>query len=129
MSRIIRLEVAVDGVFATGYRADGLILSTHGSTATACRRAAHRVPDHGAVVLTRSARTPSQRPIGLPATQRISITLLTDQDVMLTLDGQGLRAQGARHRRGAPGLPRGRLLRVPKRLLLGAPTKFIVGRR
>ena len=28
MSRIIRLEVAVDGEFATGYRADGLIIST-----------------------------------------------------------------------------------------------------
>ena len=42
-----------------------------------------------AVVLTPiCSRTLTNRPIVLPATQRISITLLTDQDVMLTLDGQ-----------------------------------------
>jgi NAD+ kinase len=34
------------------------------------------------------SHTLTNRPIVLPATQRIAITLLTDQDVMLTLDGQ-----------------------------------------
>jgi NAD+ kinase len=51
----------------------------------------------------------------LPATQRISITLLTDQDVMLTLDGQvgfALKARDVVEVRRAAA--RTRLLRVPQ---------------
>ena len=91
MSRIIRLEVAVDGDFATGYRADGLIISTPtGSTAYSLSAGGPIVyPTMDAVVLTPiCSHTLTNRPIVLPATQRIAITLLTDQDVMLTLDGQ-----------------------------------------
>lgn len=91
MSRIIRLEVAVDGDFATGYRADGLIISTPtGSTAYSLSAGGPIVfPTMDAMVLTPiCSHTLTNRPIVLPATQRITITLLTDQDVMLTLDGQ-----------------------------------------
>jgi NAD+ kinase len=42
-----------------------------------------------AVVLTPiCSHTLTNRPIVLPATQRIEVRLLTDQDVMLTADGQ-----------------------------------------
>jgi NAD+ kinase len=102
MSRIIRLEVAVDGVFATGYRADGLILSTPTGSTAYCLSAGGPIvfPTMDAVVLTPiCSHTLTNRPIVLPATQRISITLLTDQDVMLTLDGQVTSRSGARRRR------------------------------
>ena len=91
MSRIIRLEVAVDNQFATGYRADGLIISTPtGSTAYSLSAGGPIVfPTMDAVVLTPiCSHTLTNRPIVLPASQRIDVTLLTDQDVMLTLDGQ-----------------------------------------
>jgi NAD+ kinase len=91
MSRIIRLEVAVDGHFATGYRADGLIISTPtGSTAYGLSAGGPIVfPTMDAVVLTPiCSHTLTNRPIVLPADQQIEVTLLTDQDVMLTLDGQ-----------------------------------------
>ena len=42
-----------------------------------------------AVVLTPIApHTLSNRPIVIPASERIEVTLLDDQDVMLTMDGQ-----------------------------------------
>jgi len=91
MSRIIRLEVAVEGQFATGYRADGLIISTPtGSTAYSLSAGGPIVfPTMDAVVLTPiCSHTLTNRPIVLPADQRIEVTLLTDQDVMLTADGQ-----------------------------------------
>ncbi len=91
MSRIIRLEVAVDSDFATGYRADGLIISTPtGSTAYSLSAGGPIVfPTMDAVVLTPiCSHTLTNRPIVLPASQHIDVTLLSDQDVMLTLDGQ-----------------------------------------
>ncbi len=91
MSRIIRLEVAVDGQFATGYRADGLIISTPTGSTAYCLSAGGPIvfPTMDAVVLTPiCSHTLTNRPIVLPATQSIEVTLLTDQDVMLTLDGQ-----------------------------------------
>lgn len=91
MSRIIRLEVAVDQQFATGYRADGLIISTPtGSTAYGLSAGGPIVfPTMDAVVLTPiCSHTLTNRPIVLPATQRIEVTLVADEDVMLTLDGQ-----------------------------------------
>jgi NAD+ kinase len=119
MSRIIRLEVAVDGDFATGYRADGLILSTPTGSTAYCLSAGGPIvfPTMDAVVLTPiCSHTLTNRPIVLPATQRISITLLTDQDVMLTLDGQvgfALKANDTVEVRRAT--PRTRLLRVPQK--------------
>jgi len=119
MSRIIRLEVAVDGDFATGYRADGLILSTPTGSTAYCLSAGGPIvfPTMDAVVLTPiCSHTLTNRPIVLPATQRISITLLTDQDVMLTLDGQvgfALKANDTVEVRRAAA--RTRLLRMPQK--------------
>ncbi len=91
MSRIIRLEVAVDEQFATGYRADGLIISTPtGSTAYTLSAGGPIVfPTMDAMVLTPiCSHTLTNRPLVLPASQRVEVTLATDEDVMLTADGQ-----------------------------------------
>jgi NAD+ kinase len=91
MSRIISLDVAVGGQFATAYRADGLIVSTPtGSTAYSLSAGGPIVfPTMDAVVLTPiCSHTLTNRPIVLPGGVAIDVTLLTDQDVMLTLDGQ-----------------------------------------
>ncbi len=91
MSRIIRLEVAMDGQLATGYRADGLIISTPTGSTAYCLSAGGPIvfPTMDAMVLTPiCSHTLTNRPIVLPADQRIEVRLLTDQDVMLTADGQ-----------------------------------------
>lgn len=91
MSRIINLAVSVNGQFATAYRADGLIISTPtGSTAYGLSAGGPIVfPTMPAVVLTPiCSHTLTNRPIVLPADQRIEVTLQSDQDVMLTMDGQ-----------------------------------------
>jgi len=91
MSRIINLSVSVEGQQATAYRADGLIIATPtGSTAYSLSAGGPILfPTMDAVVLTPiCSHTLTNRPIVLPASQRIEVTLLTDQDVMLTIDGQ-----------------------------------------
>jgi NAD+ kinase len=91
MSRIIDLTVSVDGRHATSYRADGLIISTPtGSTAYNLSAGGPILfPTMDAVVLTPIApHTLSNRPIVLPGSQRIDVTLRVDQEVMLTIDGQ-----------------------------------------
>jgi NAD+ kinase len=91
MSRIINLDVSVEGQFATAYRADGLIVSTPtGSTAYSLSAGGPIVfPTMDAVVLTPiCSHTLTNRPIVLPADQPIDVTLQSDQDVMLTMDGQ-----------------------------------------
>ena len=119
MSRIIRLEVSVDGQLATGYRADGLIISTPtGSTAYSLSAGGPIVfPTMDAMVLTPiCSHTLTNRPIVLPASQRLEVTLLDDQDVMLTADGQVgfvLRQLDTVEIRRAT--PRIRLLRFPQK--------------
>jgi NAD+ kinase len=91
MSRIINLEVAVEGELATAYRADGLIVSTPTGSTAYCLSAGGPIvfPTMDAVVLTPiCSHTLTNRPIVLPATERIDVTLMTDQEVMLTVDGQ-----------------------------------------
>ena len=91
MSRIINLRVAVEGQYATAYRADGLIVSTPtGSTAYSLSAGGPILfPTMDAVVLTPIAsHTLTNRPIVLPGSVRIEVTLLTDQEVMATVDGQ-----------------------------------------
>jgi len=91
MSRIIDLVVAVEGRHAINYRADGLIVATPtGSTAYNLSAGGPILfPTMDAVVLTPIApHTLSNRPIVLPGAQRIEVTLLVEQEVMLTMDGQ-----------------------------------------
>jgi NAD+ kinase len=91
MSRIVDLAVSVGGRHATSYRADGLIISTPtGSTAYNLSTGGPILfPTMDAVVLTPIApHTLSNRPIVIPGDERIEVTLLDDQDVMLTMDGQ-----------------------------------------
>jgi NAD+ kinase len=83
--------VSVDGQFATAYRADGLIISTPTGSTAYCLSAGGPIvfPTMPAVVLTPiCSHTLTNRPIVLPVDQRIEVTLQSDQDVMLTLDGQ-----------------------------------------
>jgi NAD+ kinase len=92
LSRIIELEVTIDGLFVSSFRADGLIVSSPtGSTAynlAAGGRILH--PGLPAVVLTPICpHTLTNRPIVLPDHAYIRVTLRTaDEDVILTLDGQ-----------------------------------------
>lgn len=91
MSRIIEVSVAVEGQSATAYRADGLIIaSPTGSTAYSLSAGGPILfPTMDAVVLTPiCSHTLTNRPIVLPGTLRMDVTLMTNQEVMLTLDGQ-----------------------------------------
>jgi NAD+ kinase len=91
MSRIISLAVSVEGQYATAYRADGLIISTAtGSTAYSLSAGGPIVaPSVDAIVLTPiCSHTLTNRPIVLPASHRIEVTIQSDQEIMLTVDGQ-----------------------------------------
>ena len=91
MSRIINLSVSIDGQHAILYRADGLIVSTPtGSTAYSLSAGGPILyPTMDAVVLTPiCSHTLTNRPIVVPGAQHVEITLLTPQEVMLTVDGQ-----------------------------------------
>lgn len=91
MSRIISLAVSVESRHATSYRADGLIISTPTGSTAYCLSAGGPIvfPSADAIVLTPIAsHTLTNRPIVLPGAHRIEVTLKSDQDVMLTLDGQ-----------------------------------------
>jgi NAD+ kinase len=91
MSRIIGLSVSVEGGHATAYRADGLIVATPtGSTAYSLSAGGPILfPTMDALVLTPiCAHTLTNRPIVLPGAHRVAVTLLTDQEVMVTVDGQ-----------------------------------------
>jgi NAD+ kinase len=118
MSRIINLRVAVEGEYATAYRADGLIISTPTGSTAYCLSAGGPIlfPTMDAVVLVPIAsHTLTNRPIVLPGTQRIDVTLMSDQEVMLTIDGQvgvHLREQDTVQVEKAPA--RVRLLRFPR---------------
>jgi len=120
MSRIIDLAVSVEGQAATDYRADGLIVSTPTGSTAYCLSAGGPIvyPTMDAMVLTPiCSHTLTNRPIVLPASLPIEVTLLTEnQDVMLTLDGQvgfALKARDTVEIRQAT--PRIRLVRFPQK--------------
>jgi NAD+ kinase len=119
MSRIIDFDVAVEGQTATAYRADGLIIATPtGSTAYSLSAGGPILhPTVDAVVLTPiCAHALTNRPIVLPGAQRIEVRLMTNQDVMLTVDGQvgvGLREHDLVEIRRAEA--RTRLVRMPRK--------------
>jgi len=118
MSRIIDFSVSVDGQFATSYRADGLIISTPtGSTAYSLSAGGPILwPGMDAIVLTPiCSHTLTNRPIVVPGAQRVEVTILTDEEVMVTMDGQvgvNLRARDAVEARRAAA--RIRLVRFPQ---------------
>jgi NAD+ kinase len=92
LARIINLEVVVDDLYLTTYRADGLIVSTPtGSTAYSMAAGGPIVhPNLQALILNPICPyTLSHRPLVLPDTARIRVTLQTrNEDVLVTLDGQ-----------------------------------------
>jgi len=92
LGRLIELEVSVDGEPMTGYRADGLIVSTPtGSTAYNLSATGPILfPTMDAVVLTPiCSHALTNRPIVLPGTARLDVTLRSDaSDVMVSVDGQ-----------------------------------------
>jgi NAD+ kinase len=91
VSRIINLSVSIDGQHAIRYRADGLIVSTPtGSTAYSLSAGGPILfPTTDGIVLTPiCSHTLTNRPIVVPGDQHVEITLLTAQEVMLTIDGQ-----------------------------------------
>jgi NAD+ kinase len=92
LARIIDLGLSIDRRFVAGYRADGLIVATPtGSTAYALSAGGPIIhPNMGALLIAPICpHTLSLRPIVLPDTARVEITLRTgDSEVYLTLDGQ-----------------------------------------
>lgn len=92
LARIIEYEVAVDDEFVSRYRADGLIVATPtGSTAYSLSAGGPLImPEMDAVVVCPiSPHSLANRPLVLPADAQIAVKLITsDQDIVLTLDGQ-----------------------------------------
>ena len=119
MSRIINLSVTVEDETATAYRADGLIISTPTGSTAYCLSAGGPilVPTMDAIVLVPIAsHTLTNRPIVLPGTHRIGVTLQTAQEVMLTLDGQvGFELRERDRVEVAKSSARVRLVRFPER--------------
>lgn len=92
LARIIEYEVSVNGEFVSRYRADGLIVATPtGSTAYSLSAGGPLImPEMDAVVVCPiSPHSLANRPLVLPADAQIAVQLITsDQDIVLTLDGQ-----------------------------------------
>ncbi len=92
LARILSMEIYVDDLYLTTYRADGLIVSTPtGSTAYSMAAGGPILyPDLHALIITPICPyTLSHRPIVLPDTAKIEVILQTpDEDVLVTLDGQ-----------------------------------------
>ncbi|HEX2483077.1 MAG TPA: NAD(+)/NADH kinase [Methylomirabilota bacterium] len=92
LGRLIDLDVRADGQPMTAYRGDGLIIATPtGSTAYNLSAAGPILfATMDAVVLTPiCSHTLTNRPIVLPASIRLEVTLLTEApDVVLSVDGQ-----------------------------------------
>jgi NAD+ kinase len=100
LSRIIELQLSVDGALVTRFRADGLIVSTPtGSTAYNLSAGGPILWPHlpVAVLSPICPHTLSLRPIVVPDAALIEVTLETQRaEVYLTLDGQ----EGAALERG-----------------------------
>jgi NAD+ kinase len=93
LSRMIEVEVKVDGQFVCHVKADGLIVATAtGSTAYNLSAGGPIVhPSVDALVLTPIApHTLTNRPVVLPATSRIELYPVIERpsDLLVTIDGQ-----------------------------------------
>ena len=92
LSRIIELQLEVDGRLVTSYRSDGLIISTP-TGSTAYNLSAGGPLTHPLLPVTLLTpicpHTFSLRPLVVPADSVVEVTLRTDgAEVFLTLDGQ-----------------------------------------
>lgn len=92
LSRIIELELTVDGRLVTSYRSDGLIVATP-TGSTAYNLSAGGPLTHPLLPVTLLTpicpHTFSLRPLVVPADSVVEVTLETDgAEVFLTLDGQ-----------------------------------------
>ncbi len=92
LARILSLEIYVDDLYLTTYRADGLIVATPtGSTAYSMAAGGPILyPTLQGLILTPICPyTLGHRPIVLPHTAKIEVILQTpNEDVLVTLDGQ-----------------------------------------
>jgi NAD+ kinase len=92
LARMIEVQLAIDGRMVTVYRADGLIVATPtGSTAYSLSAGGPIIhPEIDALLIAPICpHTLSMRPLVVPATARIEVTLLGGgSEVYLTLDGQ-----------------------------------------
>jgi NAD+ kinase len=92
LARIISMEVLVNGVYLTTYRADGLIISTPtGSTGYSLSAGGPIVyPSLSTIIITPICpHTLTNRPILVPSDAAVEITLISgDGNVFITLDGQ-----------------------------------------
>jgi NAD+ kinase len=94
-SRLVRLEVEVDGSPAATYEADGLIVATPtGSTAYSLAAGGPIVyPSLEALVITPICpHALTQRPVVLPAGAVVRARVANSTEMFLTVDGQGGRA-------------------------------------
>ncbi|MGB8361649.1 MAG: NAD(+)/NADH kinase, partial [Acidimicrobiia bacterium] len=92
-TRLVSLQVVVDGSLLTTYRADGLIVATPtGSTAYSFSAGGPMVdPELRALVLTPvAAHSLFDRPIVLPADSHIEVTVQGDRPVRVNVDKTAL---------------------------------------
>jgi NAD+ kinase len=92
-TRLVELEVVVDGTRFTTYRADGLIVATPtGSTAYSFSAGGPIIdPGVDALVLTPvAAHSLFDRPLVLPASSEITVTVLRDRPVRVNVDKEVL---------------------------------------
>jgi NAD+ kinase len=91
LSRMAEFEATCSGEYVTSYKADGIILATPtGSTAySLAANGPILYPSMRGVILAPICpHTLTQRPLVLPDDQTVNITLVSDSEVYLTLDGQ-----------------------------------------
>lgn len=93
MSKIIRLQVELSGDRLGAYRADGVIVSTPtGSTAYSMAAGGPILdPELEAMIINPICPfTLSNRPIVVPGTEKVSVSVMQQQrtDIILTVDGQ-----------------------------------------
>jgi NAD+ kinase len=91
LSRMIEVEARVDGDYVARFRSDGLIVATPtGSTAYNVSAGGPIIfPTMSAMVLTPiCSHTLTNRPIVLPPSVKIHITVLSKDEVYVTVDGQ-----------------------------------------
>jgi len=92
LARIVDLETFIDRAYMTKFRADGLIVATPTGSTAYCLSAGGPIlyPTMESIVLIPICpHTLTNRPIVLPDTVHVEITLLShSEDVFLTVDGQ-----------------------------------------